>query len=225
MKNIRKDFEPLFSALWIPLALGLLMVAVHIGAVYTGTNLSYLGIFPKDLGSLSGIITTPFIHSSYDHLTSNFFPFVLLMWGIVYFYREIALKSVLIMWLATGFWVWLIARPSMHIGASGLVYAFAFFLFFSGMFRKSKQAMTVALTVAMFYGSMVWGIFPAPDELKISWESHLSGTVAGIVCAFAFRKQGPPPEQPRFIDDEHEVADTPQIWEYKDEELPEGFKY
>ena len=58
---------------------------------------------------------------------------------------------------------------SFHIGASGLVYALASFLF-SGC-RKHHNLIALSMIVVFLYGGMVWGIFPSKDH--ISWEGHL----------------------------------------------------
>jgi membrane associated rhomboid family serine protease len=92
-------------------------------------------------------------------------------------------------WLFTNFWVWLAARPDPHIGASGLIYGFVCFLFFSGVIRRNKSLLAISMLVTFLYGSMVWGILPVSQS--ISWESHLFGSVAGIFAAIYFRKEGP----------------------------------
>ena len=54
--------------------------------------------------------------------------------------------------------------------------------------------MVISLLVALYYGSLIWGVLP--EELfsnleapsKISWQAHLAGAVAGIILAFIFRK-------------------------------------
>ena len=84
---------------------------------------------------------------------------------------------------------------SCIIGASGIVYMLAFFIFFSGIFRKNKTLLTVALVVALYYGSLIWGIFP--EELfykldqpsKISWQAHLSGAIVGLALALIFKNK------------------------------------
>ena len=57
------------------------------------------------------------------------------------------------------------------------MYGFAFFLFFSGIFRRDIQSIAMALLVTFIYGSMVWGIFLFRWE--ISWEGHLMGGISG----------------------------------------------
>ena len=88
-----------------------------------------------------------------------------------------------------GIWLWTIGRPSFHIGASGVVYALASFLFFSGIIRKNNKLISVSLFVVFIYGGMIWGLFPIIES--ISWEGHVSGAIAGLFLAFWFKKDGP----------------------------------
>ena len=108
-------------------------------------------------------------------------------------------------WLFTGFWVWLAARDSAHIGASGIIYGLVCFLFFSGILRKDKRLLSVSMLVTFLYGSMVWGILPI--DQTVSWESHLFGSIAGIFCAVYYRKLGPEQPKPQWeIDEENEAG-------------------
>ena len=84
--------------------------------------------------------------------------------------------------------VWLGGRPSFHIGASGLVYALASFLF-SGFVRKHNNLIALSMIVVFLYGGMVWGIFPSKDH--ISWEGHLFGAVNGLFWSLYYRDEGP----------------------------------
>ena len=105
----------------------------------------------------------------------------------------------------TGFWVWCGAREAWHIGASGIVYGLAAFLIISGTLRRIPDLAAVSLIVIFLYGSMIWGIFPfIPD---VSWESHLSGGIAGLILSFVFRKDGPQPKLYDLPDDEDENKD------------------
>ncbi len=111
-------------------------------------------------------------------------------------------------WLFTGFWVWLAARDSSHIGASGLIYGFVCFLFFSGLLRKDTRLMAVSFLVTFLYGSMVWGILPV--DQSISWESHLFGSIAGIFCAIYYRAEGPQRTKAQWEIDEEMGVEIPE---------------
>ena len=104
-----------------------------------------------------------------------------------YFYRPIAWRVLFFSWIITGLSVWIFGRSSFHIGISGVIYSQLFFLFFSGVFRQDSRLLTVALLVVFIYGSMIWGIFPY--DWKISYESHFSGAVVGVVLSRYFKEE------------------------------------
>lgn len=170
-------------------------------------NFVQYGIYPLHAEGLKGILLSPFIHSGYKHLMANTVPFFILSVALFYFYRNLALRIFLLIFLISGLCVWLGGREAYHIGASGLVYGLASFLFFSGIFRNDVRLLTIALIIAMLYGSMIWGALPIvpPD---ISWESHLWGAISGIVLSLYYRKQGP---RHRVIDwGEDDEDNTPE---------------
>jgi membrane associated rhomboid family serine protease len=76
---------------------------------------------------------------------------------MIYFYRTISYKVFLWIWLIDGVGVWLLGREAYHIGASGLVYGMASFLFFSGILRKNRSLLALSLAVVFVYGSLIWG--------------------------------------------------------------------
>lgn len=155
-------------------------------------HLGYLGIYPLKWYGLWGIVTAPLVHGDFSHLLSNSLPLLVLGGALIYFYRDMAVKIFILIYLLTGAWVWLAARPAFHIGASGVVYGLAMFIFASGVIRKHTGLMAVALIVVFLYGSLVWGVFPDFfPEKNISWESHLLGLVAGLILAVYFRNEGP----------------------------------
>ena len=177
--------------------------------VYFKWNLVNLGIQPRTAQGLIGIVTGPVVHASYDHLLSNTLPLLVVGAGLIYFYREIAFRVMALITLFTGFWVWIAARPDSHIGASGLIYGFVCFLFFSGILRKDRRLLAISLLVTFLYGSLVWGILPV--DQTISWESHLFGSVAGLLCAIYFRKEGP--QAPHHVwEEEEEVEMGDEFW-------------
>ncbi|MFO7573959.1 MAG: rhomboid family intramembrane serine protease [Bacteroidales bacterium] len=166
-----------------------------------------LGILPQTLRGLPGIFLSPFAHADLKHLVNNSLPILILGTGLFYFYGEIALKVFTINWILTGLFVWLAGRDAWHIGASGLVYGMASFLFFSGIIRRHFRLMALSLLVVFLYGSMVWGMFPFVPA-NISWESHMLGAVSGVFLAVMYRHEGPQPPVYEWLDeDEDEDAE------------------
>lgn len=174
----------------------------------TGNDLGYLGIFPRTLKGVIGIVTSPLIHGDSFHLLSNTFPIIMLGAGLFYFYNEIAKKVFILIYFLTSLSVWMVARQAYHIGASGLIYGLLSFLFFIGLFRKDSASMTISLIVLLLYSGMLGGLFPA--DQRISYESHIMGSFVGLAIAFFYRNSA---HANREEDQEDENTDDP----------PEGF--
>ncbi len=160
------------------------------------------GIYPLHISGLKGIIFSPLIHKDYLHLISNTIPLFVLSWGIFYFYRTLAYKVFFLSYLFSGIWAWFGGRETYHIGASGLVYAFTAFVFFSGILRKRTELMALALVVVFLYGDLIWGIFPLTKDSLISYETHFLGALAGIILAFIYRYDGPQKKEENWEDEE-----------------------
>lgn len=173
----------------VPIAFVLIMWGVKSVEMFFELDFYTWGILPLSAKGIAGIFLSPFIHSDLNHLINNTFPILVLGITLFYFYREVAWQVLSLSVLITGLWVWVFAREAYHIGASGLVYSLATFLFFSGVLRKHPRLMAISLLVVFLYGSMVWGILPIRE--RISWESHLMGSIAGLILAINFRNFGP----------------------------------
>ncbi|HSP82776.1 MAG TPA: rhomboid family intramembrane serine protease [Gillisia sp.] len=152
-----------------------------------GFDLNYLGVRPRTGLGLRGVLFSPFIHSDIKHLFNNTIPLFVLSMALFYFYRGISWRVLILGLLLTGFFTWLIGRPSNHIGASGVIYLLASFLFFKGMFSKYYRLIAISFVVVFLYGGMLW--FVVPVEPGISWEGHLSGFVVGLAFAFIYKQK------------------------------------
>jgi len=185
---MKRKKELYFSndVLIFPLLILLVMVIVFWIESRFAINFNYLGIYPRTLSGLRGIVFGPFIHSNVKHLFSNSIPILVLTTALFYFYRNIRWKVLVYGLLLTGFFTWLIGRPSLHIGASGVVYMLTSFLIFKGIFTKQYQLTAVSFVVIFLYGSIIWSVFPT--DPKISWEGHLSGFLVGLALALLFNK-------------------------------------
>jgi len=193
------------QSLYLPVSFVLLITIIKLIEVIFGYSFIPFGLYPRTLHGLLGIITSPLIHANFDHLYSNAIPLLVLGISIDYFYQESSKKVFLISYFLTETLVWIFARGSYHIGASGIVYALVSFLFFSGIIKKDKRAITLSLLVVFLYGGLAYGIFPVKEG--ISWESHLLGGLVGIFMAFLFKKK-----------------DIYKRYDWEDEELEEDVK-
>ncbi|MBP9549460.1 MAG: rhomboid family intramembrane serine protease, partial [Chitinophagales bacterium] len=186
-----EENQLLYTSIFMPIVFVALMWLVKIFEVLTGISLASWGVFPLTVKGLRGILFSPLIHGDWNHLISNSVPFIILGFLMLFTYRKVAFKAFVFIYLASGFMLWLTGRPSYHIGASNLVYGFAFFLFFSGVFRKDIQSIALSLLIVFLYGGIVWGLLPL--DWHISWEGHLMGGISGAFIAFIYRNVDLPP--------------------------------
>lgn len=184
MKEIGKQFT---SSLKFPLIILMIMWVVHAMQMLFGFDFGYLGIYPRELFGLRGVVFAPFIHGDWQHLISNSIPLGTMIFTILFFYRKVAYRAVLMTTLLTGLAVWLFGRSVYHIGASGVVYALVAFVFWSGVFRKNIKSIVLALIIVFLYSGLFWGILP--NQEGISWESHLMGGIVGIFVAWWYKQE------------------------------------
>ena len=207
------------SKLLTPLLFPVVLWVVHLLSLLFNEDLSKLGLLPRNLVGLLGILTSPLIHADFSHLISNTIPLIILGWIIFYFHPKVSYILFIFIYLVTGLLVWIFARQVFHIGASGIVYGFVSFLFFSGIFRRDNTSIALALVITFLYGGLVWGMIPGWKG--ISWESHLFGAITGFVAAYLFRKIDPPKKK-------YDWEDEPEDFDVKDLEVsydPEKNKF
>jgi membrane associated rhomboid family serine protease len=191
-QDLKKEKYKLINSAIVPFIIVAFMWLIKLIEYYYKLDFSELGILPLKEKGLLGIITAPFIHENFSHLASNSVPFFVSASMIIYFYKDVALKTLILIYLVTGLWVWSMGRESYHVGASGVVYGYISFIFFSGFIRRNKKLMAVSMLMVFLYGGFFWGVIPKfyPEFMNISWESHLMGGIAGLLFAFVYRKQG-----------------------------------
>lgn len=207
-KNCMKlETKSILYAFTFPLLFVIMLWIIWFVEFGFDTDWHRFGIYPRTLSGLWGIFTAPLIHGSATHLFSNSLPLIILGWCLFYFYKDLGVVVVPFLWVFSGAFTWCLGRESWHIGASGLIYALCFFLFFSGVFRRYIPMMAVSLVVVFLYGSMLWNMFPIAElvDPKVSWEGHLSGAISGLICAVAFRKSGP--QRPEELEEDSEEED------------------
>ncbi|MCX7862136.1 MAG: rhomboid family intramembrane serine protease [Bacteroidales bacterium] len=181
------EIKRFWIAVFFPAIYVFIIWFVYFLEIVFEVDFSHYGVYPQKLKGLIGILFSPLIHGSWEHLVSNSIPLLVLGTMLFYFYPKSSWKVFLLLYFITSLWVWVGARQAYHIGASGIIYGLAAFIFTSGVLLKSISLLAISLLVVFLYGSMVWGIFPI--QWKYSWESHLSGFVLGVILAVYFRKE------------------------------------
>jgi membrane associated rhomboid family serine protease len=204
--------KKLFLSIIIPGIFVFTMWLVKITEVLFDFNLSGFGIYPLSVRGLAGIILSPFIHADFNHLFNNSLSLFFLATAVFYFYSEVAIKVFLRTYILTGILVWCAGREASHIGASGLVYGLASFLFFSGIIRRYYRLIALSLLIVFIYGSMVWGMLPEFYK-NVSWESHMLGFFSGIVLSVWFRNEGPQRPVYEWMEEEEEEEEKGGVGE------------
>ncbi len=176
MKNLRAIVIS-FILIWI----------IYLVNTQISIDLNIYGIIPRNKIGLRGIIFAPFLHGSLFHILSNSLPFLVLGSTLFLYYRKTASSVYLFSVLISGSLVWIFARPAIHIGMSGIIYAFASYLVLAGIFSRKFWGVIISILVVALYGSLVWGIFPT--DTHTSWEAHLAGVGTGFFLAYAHRKK------------------------------------
>lgn len=164
--------------------IGILWSIFIIDAVF-GLRLGRFGLRPGSIAGLTGVFAAPLLHGSFEHLLSNTMPMFIAMTATLYLYPRSAFRVIPMIWIGSGVLAWFIGRPSLHYGASGLIYGLLAYVFFSGILRRDMRSVSVSLLVGFLYGSMVWGVLPIKPHM--SWEMHLGGAVMGVLLAFVYR--------------------------------------
>ena len=200
---MKHDIRRMALAAVIPLFLLFILYTLKILEIGMDWDFTHLGVYPMKKRGVFGIFAHPLVHSSPKHLFANTLPLFFLSWCLFYFYRHIASYILFALWVGCGALTFLIGKPGWHIGASGIIYGLAFFLFFSGILRKHTPLIALSLLITFLYGGLVWNMFPQFAKTTTSWEGHLSGAIAGTLCAVCFMSYGPRRPDP-FADEEEE---------------------
>ncbi|OEJ60203.1 rhomboid family intramembrane serine protease [Streptomyces agglomeratus] len=169
---------------WVALLWVLEALDAATGALHT------YGLSPREVGELRDVLPMSFLHHGFDHLASNTVPLLILgflaaLGGI----RRFA-GVILTIMLVGGLGVWLTAPEySVTAGASVVVFGLLGYLLVRGFVDRSTRDIVIGLLVAVFYGSLLWGVLPT--NTAVSWQGHLFGLIGGVLAAFLFRRRAP----------------------------------
>ena len=197
-----------------PLIFLLIIWGIKLIEIVWGFSFIEYGLIPRKFSGLKGIIFSPMIHKDLSHLINNSLPVLVLGGALCFFYKKNHKKIFIWLFIVSGLFLWGIGRPNFHIGASGIIYALASFIFFSGVLSKNKRLSALSLIVIFIYGGLFWGLFPTHQE--VSWEGHLSGFIAGLIISWFFKDDLPKREKYQWeIDEENESDNNGLIVNYE----------
>lgn len=144
--------------------------------------LDSLGIQPRVLIGLRGILFMPFLHSDFEHVLANTIPFMILGWLVMVRRTVDFVLVTVVVVLVSGLGVWLTGPAgTVHIGASGLIFGYFGFLLVRSYFERSIFSILMAILVVFLYGGLVWGVLPGQNG--VSWQAHLFGLIGGAIAA------------------------------------------
>ncbi len=175
-----KRFQPI-------IILVALIWAVEAVNLFFGHGLASWGILPRSPAGLIGIPLAPLLHGSFWHTLSNTVPLLFLGALTLTRGKRVFWQTTVSVTLLSGALVWLFARQSYHIGASGLVFGYFGALLARAVFERSLAAVALGILTVVVYGGLIWGILPLRSQ--VSFESHLFGLIAGILVAWFDQKR------------------------------------
>ena len=162
------------------------MWIVFIVTWLTGGALLWLGVVPRNVVGLRGIVFAPFLHGSFAHLLANSIPFVILGWLVMLRDPRHFVTVTAMAMLSSGLMAWLIGAPgSVHVGASGVIFGYLGFLMLSGWYARSPGSIILSVLVTLMWGGLAFGVMPG--QAGISWQAHLGVFIGGVLAARQYR--------------------------------------
>ena len=230
----KQERNKFFGSLAIPALLATLMLVVKVAEMAFSIDLSSWGLVPRTTRGLLGIVTMPLLHGGWEHLLTNLPAVLVLGTALYYCYPTLANRILILSWFLSGLLTWIIGLPpTIHVGASALIYSLNLFLIVSGFIRGNRQLIVISLIMVFLYGSFIWGMIPSlAVPQHISWEGHLSGALVGIALALIYRKEGPQKEVHHWEedddDDDEDDHDEKPYWDIptpSDEDLKVEYRF
>jgi membrane associated rhomboid family serine protease len=168
-----------------------------------------VGIQPRVVEGLDGVVFAPFLHANFEHVLANSVPLILLGTFVLAAGARRFLAATVFIALASGVGVWLVGDPrTIVVGASGVVFGYFGLLLMRGLVERSWWNIAVALLIGLLYGWQLTGVLPVPGS-QISWQAHLFGFLGGMIAAVLFRRRRPRRATPPAIAGEGDTLTLP----------------
>jgi len=187
LEKIATEIQHLIIAMQVNTLFALELVGIlwliHISNCIMQYRLNALGIRPRSLSGLPGIMFSPLLHGDFNHLFFNTIPlFVLsdliLPEGKIMFYCVSGTITLL-----SGFLLWLFGRHGIHIGASSLIMGYFGYLLAKAYFNLTATTIVLAGFCLYYFGGLFLSLFPGAKK-NVSWEGHVFGFLSGIFTSY-----------------------------------------
>lgn len=160
----------------------LLLWGIYFFNLFLGNALLYIGIRPRKVLGIPGILFAPFLHANFNHLFFNSIPLVILanfilIQGIPFFFHISALLIV-----SSGLLIWCFAPPGVYIGASAVITGYWGYLLAHAYYQSSTTTLILALVCIYYFMGIFYSIFPG--KRHIAWQGHLFGLLSGLGIAY-----------------------------------------
>lgn len=149
---------------------------------FINKNILLLGIIPRHIRGLPGILCAPLLHANFNHIFFNSIPLLVLSNFILIDGLHYYLLVTLFITVLSGIAIWCFAIPGLHIGASALITGFWGFLICNIYQQGTLTTVILGLLSLYYFAGIFFGIFPR--EKGVSWQGHLFGLLAGIATSY-----------------------------------------
>jgi len=147
-------------------------------------GLLYLGIFPRRIHGIPGILFAPLLHANFNHIFFNSIPLLVLSNFILINGLNYYLWVTLAITLGSGLLIWCFAKPGLHIGASAVITGYWALLVSDIVQQGTLTAIILGMISLYYFAGIFLGVFPG--EKGVSWEGHLFGFLAGLGVSYFF---------------------------------------
>lgn len=150
-------------------------------------NLTQLGIHPRSLWGIPGIIFAPFLHGNMAHIIANSVALFFLLTISLTYDRARTFVTIFFIIVISGIGTWFFGGFGTHIGASGVIFGLIGYLLFLWFYQKDLASLIISTIILFSYGSsLIFGLIPTPG---VSWTGHFFGFCAGAFSAELLRRK------------------------------------
>lgn len=157
---------------------------IYFLTVLSQFKLLYLGIIPRKVYGLFGIVFAPLLHGNFNHLFFNTIPLIVLSNFILINGFHYYLTVTLLIAVVSGGLTWLFAKPGIHVGASSVITGYWALLVANIYQQGTLTAIILGIVCLYYFIGIFYAIFPS--QRGISWEGHLFGAIAGALVSYYY---------------------------------------